>query len=491
MNNNDVQIKKTSKADKIRFILSIIFIFLSGVLFALSFSLGQDEKITYIIPNSSFKVGDSYNLNANYKDKELNYVSETPLIVEVDKETGEITAKKEGTAVIKIYVKDDPEVSKNVTINVKPNTSKEDVVNPTQEQEPEEDVQEQVEEQTQVENQETNDNKNNPKKIEPTKPVTPTPAPQQETTQEQPTNPTTNVVRVIGLSLSAQEINLNVGDSEKVTATVLPTNATNKKVIWSSNDTSIATVDSNGNIKGISAGTASITATTEDGGFNKTVTVNVTNAVVEVTNILLNPNTKTYLAIGKTIKIEATVVPSNANNKAILWSSSDSNVANVDQKGTVKGVRKGIVQISAIADMGKVRKGVIIEVIPTRGIVKFGLAVGHSVSNNSSEPSYYYCKEGQNFDALVTTISGDTNVVPTIKTYSSSNTAKAIVTASTNIAECANCKMININCKKEGNTTITATSSLGGSNTINVIVVDKDAPDGIPQPDGTIIVYSH
>ncbi len=63
---------------------------------------------------------------------------------------------------------------------------------------------------------------------------------------------------------------LNQGDSRKLTATVLPTNATNKNVTWSSSDPYVATVDQNGNIKAIKVGATTITVTTEDG--NKTIT---------------------------------------------------------------------------------------------------------------------------------------------------------------------------------------------------------------------------
>lgn len=94
-----------------------------------------------------------------------------------------------------------------------------------------------------------------------------------------PQGPVSGVVSVTGITLSSTAISLNVGGSQTLTATVAPTNATNKSVTWSSNNTAVATV-SNGVVTGNSVGTATITATTVDGGKTATCTVTVTNGTV-------------------------------------------------------------------------------------------------------------------------------------------------------------------------------------------------------------------
>ena len=87
---------------------------------------------------------------------------------------------------------------------------------------------------------------------------------------------TANKISVTGVSLNKTNASLIVGGSTKLTATVSPSNATNKGVVWSSNNTSVVTVDANGNVKGVKAGTATITVKTSDGGKTASCKVTVT-----------------------------------------------------------------------------------------------------------------------------------------------------------------------------------------------------------------------
>lgn len=79
---------------------------------------------------------------------------------------------------------------------------------------------------------------------------------------------------VTGILLNKTSVILNIGDNEILAATVLPNNATNKNVDWSSSNNNIATV-SNGKVTAKSIGTAVITATTADGGYTASCTVTV------------------------------------------------------------------------------------------------------------------------------------------------------------------------------------------------------------------------
>ena len=86
------------------------------------------------------------------------------------------------------------------------------------------------------------------------------------------TNP---AVPVQSVSLNKTELSLNVGESVTLTATVLPDNADNKAVTWSSSDAAVATVDSNGKVSAVAAGSAVITVKTTDGEKTATCTVTV------------------------------------------------------------------------------------------------------------------------------------------------------------------------------------------------------------------------
>ena len=95
-------------------------------------------------------------------------------------------------------------------------------------------------------------------------------------------------IPVTGVSLDKNELTLTVGQTEKLTATVEPSNATNKNVSWSSSDTAVATVASDGTVTAVGAGTATITVTTEDGNKTATCTVTVTEPVVNLPFEIIN-----------------------------------------------------------------------------------------------------------------------------------------------------------------------------------------------------------
>ena len=85
----------------------------------------------------------------------------------------------------------------------------------------------------------------------------------------------TVTVPTTGVTLSKDSVSLFAGDSEVLTATVQPADATNQEVAWSTSDDHVATVDASGNVTAVGAGTATITVTTADGGKTATCTVTV------------------------------------------------------------------------------------------------------------------------------------------------------------------------------------------------------------------------
>ena len=170
-----------------------------------------------------------------------------------------------------------------------------------------------------------------------------------DTTKYDTATVTVNTVNVpvTGVSLNKASTSLAVGGTETLTATITPSNATNKTVSWSSSNTSVATV-SNGTVTGKAAGTVTITATTQDGG--KTATCTVTVTTVAVTGVSLN-KTSTSLTVGGTETLTATITPSNATNKTVSWSSSNASVATVSN-GTVTGKAAGTATITATTQDG-------------------------------------------------------------------------------------------------------------------------------------------
>ncbi|MDR2561751.1 MAG: Ig domain-containing protein [Holophagales bacterium] len=160
---------------------------------------------------------------------------------------------------------------------------------------------------------------------------------------------TDSQVSVTGVTLNKSASSISVGGIETLVATVLPANATNKIVTWSSSNTSVATV-SNGTVTGVAAGSATISATTQDGGKTATCSVTVTSVPVPVTGVSLN-KTSTSIAVGSSDTLTATVTPADATNKSVTWSSNNTSVATVSN-GIVTGIAAGTATITVTTQDG-------------------------------------------------------------------------------------------------------------------------------------------
>ncbi len=157
------------------------------------------------------------------------------------------------------------------------------------------------------------------------------------------TGPTT--VAVTGVSLNKQTLSLVEGDSETLTATVAPSNATNKAVSWKSSYASVASVDNSGKVTAVKAGSATITVTTTDGSKTATCSVTVTAKTIEVNDVGLDKSEMEMVA-GDSYQFTVTLKPDNASDKTLSWSSSDENVATVDNSGKVTAISEGKVTIT-------------------------------------------------------------------------------------------------------------------------------------------------
>ncbi len=179
----------------------------------------------------ALNIGDTYKLVATITpedatNKSLTWSSSDSNIVSVDAE-GNLKAQREGTATITVTTVDG-NYTASVTISVK---KTEDTSNNS-------------------ENDSNTDNNQNNK-------------------------PTVTVINVKGVSLNTTTLNLTEGGTSKLTATINPHNANNKNVTWKSSNPDIVSVDSNGNIKALKPGTATITVTTKDGNYTATCQVTV------------------------------------------------------------------------------------------------------------------------------------------------------------------------------------------------------------------------
>ena len=149
-----------------------------------------------------------------------------------------------------------------------------------------------------------------------------------------------------GVSLNKTSATLNTGQTLQLTATVTPSNTSNKNVTWTSSNTTVATVSSSGLVTAKAAGTATITVTTADGS-NKSATCAITVKQL-VTGITLNKSAL-YMVEDDEFTLVATVTPSNAANKAVTWSSTDPNIASVNNGVvTAYGVGECVIKATTV-----------------------------------------------------------------------------------------------------------------------------------------------
>ena len=148
---------------------------------------------------------------------------------------------------------------------------------------------------------------------------------------------------VTRIAVASSEKEVAVGQTISLTASVLPEDAAMQDVTWASQDEKIATVDGNGNVTGVKRGNARITATAKDGSnIRASISIQVTQNAEEITL----DKTELTVDAGRSAVLKATVLPKDTNNKNVVWTSSDENVARVNADGRVTGVALGECEIT-------------------------------------------------------------------------------------------------------------------------------------------------
>ncbi len=157
-------------------------------------------------------------------------------------------------------------------------------------------------------------------------------------------------IPVTAIALNKSTTNIAIGDSETLTIIYTPAEAnTGKAVTWTSSNTSVATVDNSGKVIGVTVGTATITATsTTDASI--TASCAVTVQAVAVTGVSINP-TSANLQIGGSTDLTYTILPANATDKSVSWSSSNTSVATVNN-GHVTAIAAGTATITVTTTDG-------------------------------------------------------------------------------------------------------------------------------------------
>lgn len=236
--------------------------------------------------------------------------------------------------------------------------------------------------------------------------------------------------KATGVQLSDYNITINVGESYTVTAKPNPTTSTEKEFTWTCKDPSIATVKNDGTVTGVSAGSTIVLIKTKNGD----VTYLYVTVKDKAKGMELNYSTKS-VPKGSSFTLKPIFTPSNTTNKKVTWTSSNTGVAKVSDKGKVTGVKGGSAIITCVSEDGGYVATCLVTVVQPVSTVKlnhssYKLGLGKSVT-------------------LKATVTSNTSSNPKVK-WTSSNTKIATVSSSGKVTG-----------KKLGTCTITATATDG------------------------------
>ena len=268
-------------------------------------------------------------------------------------------------------------------------------------------------------------------------------------------------VPVTGINIVQSDVELEVGKTSELRAGIIPSNATNKSVQWTSSDPSVVTV-TDGVLVAKGEGTATITAKTVDGGFTASVSVTVKKASepqkVSVTAVSLNKSTLS-LKVGESSTLRATISPSDATDKGVIWTSNRTSVATVSSSGVVTGKAAGTAVITVRTNDGG--KTSTCNVTVTSNPEPGGEI---NVSQISISPSSATLAVGgtRQFSVTITPANATNQEV----SWSSSNTSVASVNSEGLVTA-----------KAEGQATITVTSKDGGFSSKATVTVSSESQE--------------
>ena len=244
---------------------------------------------------------------------------------------------------------------------------------------------------------------------------------------------------VTGVALDKTSAELTEGDELVLTATITPSNATNRNVTWSSSDETVAKVVG-GKVTALKAGSARITVTTEDGGKTASCDVTVKPRVVNVTSVEISSSPANLsMLVGDEFTFAAKVLPENATDKSVAWKSSATNVISIDGTGKAKALAPGQAVITVTSTDGGKSASVTVKVSsPVVDVTSIEI---------TSKPSSNKMTVGDSF-TFTATVKPDNATDKTVK-WSSSNTSVLSIDPSTGKATA----------KAAGNSTITVKSA--------------------------------
>ncbi|MBO4566627.1 MAG: Ig domain-containing protein [Bacteroidales bacterium] len=156
---------------------------------------------------------------------------------------------------------------------------------------------------------------------------------------------------VAGVQLFHHDLTLHLGENVQMIASIIPETAVNQNVMWRSSSTGVAYVNSSGFLRTLIQGTAVITVTTEEGGFQDFCNVTVLPPYIYVEGIGLAQQ-QCSLNVGESAQLEAEIIPEDASNPNVTWASLDDSIVTVTQEGVITGIAPGTAGVKVTTEEG-------------------------------------------------------------------------------------------------------------------------------------------
>ena len=258
---------------------------------------------------------------------------------------------------------------------------------------------------------------------------------------------TAKTISVTEVTLDKTELEITEGESTQLTATVKPDDASDKSVEWISSDETVATVDATGKVTAVKAGSATMTVKTRDGGKEASCAVTVKKKEIPVEGVTIEPTTA-EVTEGETVQLNATINPADADQD-VEWTTSDSQIATVDESGLVTALKPGTVYI----------------VVRSKAYTDKQTSCEVTVKPDDS-------LKGIAFDASEIQLEAGQSRTLTV-VFTPEYAANKNVTWASSDPSVASVKDGNVSGVKEGTATITATSEDGGHKAECVVTVSK------------------
>ena len=189
------------------------------------------------------------------------------------------------------------------------------------------------------------------------------------------------------IEFDEDEIELKAGETYQLKPYISPSDATNKKLKYTSSDTKVAEVSASGLVTAKSEGEAKIRAAATDGSDEYAVCYVTVTGKAKVTGITLD-RTSAEVKRGEKLTLNATVSPSYASNKKVVWKSANTKIATVDANGSVTAKAPGRTKITVTSSENSSYQASCTVTVPYK--ITYKLNKG---KNNASNPSTYYGKK--------------------------------------------------------------------------------------------------